>query len=266
MAKRIATVVVATLVLLTALLGVASAQSTNTGIVRLDCEHGVYGCAGMNGDFTPPDGGPMTDFEVQVVDATTGAVLNVTNTGCRVTTSETKPNVVKVHCMIDGSELGIDGDIVWVVTVNGDEVWRSAPTPVRCETEDTTTTTVVTTEEPTTTVPEETPPRTPTDTSVPETTETTLPETTDTTDTTAPEETTTTVVELVSPVGPSTPPAEPVVQVPPTGPRAPVTAQETLPETGLTLGEFATLGAVLLGMGVALEGMARRRTRGAAGS
>ena len=257
MAKRLATTTMAVVVFLMAVLGVAHATDTSSPTVRLDCAHGVEGCAGMNGDFATDSGAPITSFAVYVEDLTTGAVIDVTTTGCRLTTRPENPETVLVTCMIDGSTMGIDGDIIWSVWVNGDQVWASAPTPTRCdvpESEETTTTAVAPQAGgPPTTIADAT---TTTTTAVP-------PDVTDTTDVESPTDTTdTTVATLVSSVGPPTTTGTLTGSV--TGPVTDtavvtVAAQETLPVTGISLGALGGVGLTILGVGVALEGLARRK-------
>lgn len=260
MAKRLATTGMGTVVFLLALLGGAHATDASSPEVRLDCEHGVAGCAGMSGEFTTDDASPITSFVVDVQDMATGTVIDVTATACRLATRPENPETTLVTCMLDASELGIDGDIVWSVWVNGDEVWASAPTPTRCAPEPITPEPITpepTTPEPTTTtiapIVEEPPPSVPEST----TTTTTAPPQVDTTKPPPPADVTdTTTGFLVSPVGP--PPT--IGTTMGTGTEVvTVAAQETLPATGISLGVLAAMGLTLLGVGVAIEAFNRTK-------
>lgn len=251
MAKRLATTGMGTVVFILALLGGAHATDASSPEVRLDCEHGVAGCAGMSGEFTTDDASPITSFVVDVQDMATGTVIDVTATACRLATRPENPETTLVTCMLDASELGIDGDIVWSVWVNGDEVWASAPTPTRCAPEPTT-------PEPTTTttiapIVEEPPPSVPGST----TTTTTAPPQVNTTKPPPPADVSdTTIGFLVSPDGP--PPT--IGTTTGTGTEVVmVAAQETLPATGISLGVLAALGLTLLGVGVAIEAFNRTK-------
>lgn len=244
------------LVIVLGVLQVADAEAARSPEVRLHCEHGAIGCAAMAGDFSTSDGWSVESVEVVVTDVATGAVVDVTSSGCEVTGKGDVPHLVKIHCMIEGAALGIDGDITWSVRLNGVTVWVSPVTPTRCDTEPTTppatgeitppeTTTTTTT---TTAAPETPPP-------APVVTTTTLgaeQPSTDTTivtavsSTTGPpaDTTTTTVVTMVSPAG-----SEP--------PGTDTAAEEILPVTGLSLGAIGAIGGILLLAGWAIE----RRTR-----
>jgi hypothetical protein len=263
MARKISTAIGLILVIVLGVLQVADAEAARTPEVRLNCEHGTVGCAGMAGDFSTADGSSVDSVEVLVTDVTTGAVIDVTSNGCEVSMRADIPHTVQVHCMIEGAAMGIDGDITWSVLLNGVTVWTSPVTPTQCERPATTTpptaggvtppqstTTTSTTTTTTTIAPEAPPPTTP-----PATTTTIAEEqpATDTTvatavsSTTGPpaDTTTTTVATLVSPAG-SEPPGTDTV------------TEEILPVTGLSLGVIGAIGAILLLVGWAIERNTRR--------
>lgn len=133
--RRISTLLVATIAFFVIVIGPGEAAEPLVPTVRLDCEHAAQGCAGMNGDFSSPDGTAITSVAVEVRDVMTGAVYDVTASGCRMRTQAGNPAAVRVHCMIEGANLGIAGDITWSVIVNGSVVWTSPATPTRCEVE-----------------------------------------------------------------------------------------------------------------------------------
>ncbi len=260
MARKITTAIGLIVVIVLGVLQVADAEAARSPEARLDCDHGTTGCAGMAGDFSTADGWSVETIQVVVTDVTTGAVVDVTSSGCEVTARDGVPHMVQIHCMIEGAALGIDGDITWSVLLNGATVWVSPVTPTRCDTPPTppptpggvtppeTTTTTTTT---TTTAPETPPPAAP-----PATTTTVAEEqpATDTTvvtavsSTTGPlaDTTTTTVATLVSPAG-SEPPGDDTA------------TEEILPVTGLSLGVIGGIGGILLLVGWAIEVRTRPR-------
>lgn len=264
MARKITTAIGLILVIVLGVLQVAEAEAARTPQVRLECGHGSVGCAGMTGDFSTADGRAVDSVEVVVTDVRTGAVVDVTTSGCEVRTRADIPHMVQIHCMIEGSDFGIEGDITWSVLLNGVTVWVSPATPTRCDApptteppapggvtppKTTTTTTSTTTTTTTTTTPTlapEAPPPV-----APPVTTTTVGEAqppTDTTivtavsSTTGPpaDTTTTTIVTLVSPAG-----SEP--------PGTDTAAEEILPVTGVSLGAIGGIGAILLLVGWAIE-------------
>lgn len=262
--RRIATLMVATAAFLIVVVGVGQAAEPLAPTLRLDCDHAAQGCAGMNGDFSSPDGAAITSVAVEVRDLTANAVHDVPAIGCRMRTQAENPSTTRVHCMVEGAKLGIAGYITWSVAVNGSVVWTSPATPTRCE---------VVEEEPAREVDVPPPPIEPTPEEPAPAPEIVTPP--------PPAEPDQPIIERQPVVGgpgvdvpvhgdvapavrpvqtraSSTPPVY-TVRVSPEPVRTAVSAvgQETLPETGISLGLLTGIGIVMLAAGLAVE----RRTR-----